>query len=159
MLLFFPTAFHNEGLSVYLQMNERYREEAFWCVFCIHDECWPFLELYDSHQASLTHQPLKVIPLTACQHISPNISLAPQNGHTFTLTLLAEVHQFRAKDSADMHDWLVTLRNKLQDLQALGVREHVEQTLSRDLMSTRLMGFRKCVPASSQRCQVFMSLK
>ncbi|GAU91480.1 hypothetical protein RvY_03720 [Ramazzottius varieornatus] len=101
-------------------MNERYQEETFWCVFCIHDECWPFLEFYDSHQASLTHQPLKVIPLTACQHISPNISLAPQNGHTFTLTLLTEVHQFRAKDSADMHDWLVTLRNKLHDLQALG---------------------------------------
>ncbi|OQV25551.1 hypothetical protein BV898_00489 [Hypsibius exemplaris] len=93
-------------------------QEPFWCVFCIHEESYPFLELYEDHKSSLTHKPLRIISLIECQHVSPNISLA-ENKHSFTLTLATELHQFSAATEADMHDWIATLRTRLHDLQGL----------------------------------------
>lgn len=103
-----------------MQAQDKFCEQPYFCMLCVHDETYPFLELYEDQKASLSHKPLKVIPLINCQHISPNLNSA-QQFNSFTVTLATEIHQFRAGSNSDMHDWITVFRSRLQELQSTEV--------------------------------------
>lgn len=106
-----------------LQKNER-----FWVVFCVHDDCEALLEGYSEPRAAPSHAPDWIVSLQNTMHISHTL-VGSEHEFEFVITSQLEVFRFSAPSWDCMKEWVEALRSKLREMKIISPKENVYSRL------------------------------
>ncbi|XP_039283251.1 uncharacterized protein LOC111051549 isoform X2 [Nilaparvata lugens] len=98
--------------------------ERVWCVFCVHDDVEPFIEIYGDQKMAAAHKPDWCASLARALHVSPTI--CPQDQQfEFVVTLPDTALRLSAPSWEVMMEWVDSIGCKLREMHVLSPKENV----------------------------------
>ncbi|RZF47533.1 hypothetical protein LSTR_LSTR009069 [Laodelphax striatellus] len=98
--------------------------ERVWCVFCVHDDVEPFIEIYADQKMAAAHKPDWCASLSHTLHVSPTIC-ARDDEFEFVVTLPDTALRLSAPSWEVMMEWVESIGGKLREMHVLSPRENL----------------------------------